>query len=291
MTDPSSSAVLIIGGRGEFGRFLQRDILPSLGVDTVLSIERDTPRDQHLPRIQQAAHIVLSTPLAGYAERACELVRQCRDLQRPATLWLISSVQAEVWRAVSASLAAERNPFLAAVFVHPMYGPNGFRANEREAQTFRNILTATIEGSKHPVAGDVTQIREAFRCQLSIETTTAFDPDEHDRLTAYSQGLSYCVGQVMFDRPEIDALLQEQMPDLHSSFQANRDLIIDFLRINAYIPEVMTLFRESWQRTNRSSYRDLLCAFARVDQTLNGGNDSSIPTKWYQKLRDAAADA
>ena len=75
-------AVLIIGGRGEFGRFLQCDILPNLGVHTVLTIERDTPRDQHLPQLQQARHVIIATPLAGYAEHACEIVRECRNLQR-----------------------------------------------------------------------------------------------------------------------------------------------------------------------------------------------------------------
>src|SRR5438128_7006987 len=95
-------AVLIIGGRGEFGRFLQRDILPNLAVHTVLTIERDTPHDQLLPKLQQARHVVNATPLAGYAERACEIAHECRNLQRPMTLWMIPSVQAGVWRAVTA---------------------------------------------------------------------------------------------------------------------------------------------------------------------------------------------
>ena len=88
--------MLIIGGRGEFGRFLQRDILPNLGVHTVLTIERDTPPDQRLPKLQQARHLIIATPLAGYAETAGEIVHECRNLQRPLTLWLIPSVQAGV---------------------------------------------------------------------------------------------------------------------------------------------------------------------------------------------------
>jgi prephenate dehydrogenase len=288
MISPRSSAVLIIGGRGEFGQFLQRDILPVLGVDAVLTIERDTPRDQHSLRIQQARHIVMSTPLAGYAERACELVQQCRDVRQPTALWFISSVQANVWQAVTATLAEQRNQFLAAAFVHPMYGPNGFRANEREAPTFRNILTALIEGPAHLLANEVARIGNAFRSKLSIETTTGFNPREHDRITAYSQGLSYCLGRMIFDRPDLDELLRDEMPDLHQSFHANHDLIIDFLRINAYTPEVISVFRESWEQTSQASYRDLLTAFAQADQVLNGGNDSLIPTKWYQKLRAAS---
>ena len=287
MTD-DHRAVLIIGGRGEFGQFLQRDILPTLGAENVLSIERDTPLDQHLPRLQQARHIVLSTPLSGYAERGCELVQQCHQSQHAATLWFISSVQENVWRAVAAALATQANPFLSAMFVHPMYGPNGFRANEREAQTFRNILTAIIEGAEHPLGDEVAAIGDAFRSKLSIETTTAFDPEEHDRITAYSQGLSYCVGQVMFDHPEIDELVRGEIPDLHLSFHSNRNLIIDLLRLNAYIPEVTSVFRTSWEQTTQSGYRNLLSAFANADQTLNGGSDSPIPTKWYQKLRDAS---
>ena len=35
--------VLIVGGGGEFGKFLQRDILPHICVKTVSSVERETP--------------------------------------------------------------------------------------------------------------------------------------------------------------------------------------------------------------------------------------------------------
>jgi prephenate dehydrogenase len=284
-------AVLIVGGQGEFGQFLQHDILPSVGVDNVVTIGRGTSRDQRLDRLREARHIVLATPLAGYQERAAELVYECGDLEQPATLWLISSVQANVWRAVSAALATQGNPFLAAVFVHPMYGPNGFRANEREAQTFRNILTAVIEGASHSLADEIAQIGSAFRRKLSIETTSEFDPEEHDRITAYSQGLSYCVGQVMFAQTEIDELLLKEMPDLHHSFHANRELIADFLRLNAFTPEVISVFRKSWELTKQSSYRDLLQAFARADRILSGGKDSSIPTKWYEKLQTASINS
>jgi len=284
-------AVLIIGGRGEFGRFLQRDILPHLGVHTVLTIERDTPRDQHLPQLQQARHVIIATPLAGYAEHACEIVRESRNLQRRMTLWLIPSVQAGVWRAVTAMLASVQNPYLSAVFVHPMYGPNGFRSDEREAPTFRNILTATAEGAKHQLADEVTQIAETVRNRLSIETTRAFNPEEHDRITAYSQGLSYCVAQTIFDRLEIDALVQTRMPDLHFSFHANHGLIVDFLRLNAYMPKVVEVFGNAWQRTAQSSYRDLLSAFAQADEALNCGTEPLIPTKWYEKLRAAAIES
>jgi prephenate dehydrogenase len=285
----SSSAVLIVGGRGEFGQFLQRDILPSIGANSVLTIERDTPPEQQLACLRQARHIVLATPLADYVEQACQITHHYRELSRPATLWLISSVQAGVWRAVSEALATQGNLYLAAVFVHPMYGPNGFRASEQEAQTFRNILTATLAGAQHSLADEVAQIGEAFRSRLGIETTAAFDPEEHDRITAYSQGLSYCVAEVMFEQPEIDLRLRERMPDLHYSFHANHDLIVDFLRINAYIPEVTKVFTDAWRRTSQSSHRDVLNAFAIADETLNGGGISPIPTKWYQKLRACTA--
>src|SRR2546428_11340200 len=141
-------AVLIIGGRGEFGRFLQRDILPNLGVQSVLTIERDTPLDQHVSLLQQARHVVNATPLASYAERACEIVHECRDQQRPLTLWLIPSVQAGVWQAVTAMLTSVQNPYLSAVFVHPMYGSNGFRSDEPEEPDFRHNMNATAAGAK-----------------------------------------------------------------------------------------------------------------------------------------------
>lgn len=287
MSDNRNSA-LIIGGRGEFGRFLQRDILPRLGADSILTLERDTPPEQHGERLRQARHIILATPLAGYEERAVQLVQQCRDLNRPTTLWLISSVQARVWRAVTAVLAKVGNPWLAAVFAHPMYGPNGFRAKEQEAGTFRNILTAMIDGAQHPLAAEVAEIRKAFRSKLSIETTSAFDSEQHDQVTAYTQGLSYCVAQVMFERPEIDVLFKERMPDLHRSFHANHNLINDFLRINTYMPEVSAAFSESCQRTEQSDDADILRAFAEADTALSRGAVSQIPTKWYERLRAAS---
>lgn len=37
---------LIVGGAGEFGQFLQRDILPHICVKTVSSVERETPTEE-----------------------------------------------------------------------------------------------------------------------------------------------------------------------------------------------------------------------------------------------------
>lgn len=278
-------AVLIIGGRGEFGQFLQRDILPSLGVKRVLCIERDTPPEQRAERIGQARHIVLATPLAGYAQMASELAEQCRDLAGPTTLWLIASVQVNVWRAVSATLTNITNPNLAAVFVHPMYGPNGFRAKEHEARTFRNILTAIIADRAHRIAAEVAAASDAFQSKLGISTTTDFDPEQHDQATAHSQGLSYCVAQLMFTRKDIDALIEERMPDLHRSFHANRNLINDFLRLNSYVPEVIKVFAESWQQTGQASCGDAWQAFDLANTALHGNAESLIPTKWYERLR------
>jgi hypothetical protein len=283
--------VLIIGARGEFGEFLQSDILPALGVGKVLTVERDTARDEYLHKLRQAEHIIIATPLSGYAERACEIVFDCRDFNRPITFWLIPSVQAGVSRAVNATLAKVLNPHLAAVFVHPMYGPNGFRSEEREAQTFRNILTGTTAGNKHPVTDEVAQVFQSFSSNLGIETTSEFDPESHDRATACSQGLSYCVARVMFDRPEIDALVLRQMPDLHLSFHANHNLIDAFIRLNTYMPAVTAVFMEAWDRTTRSSYEDLMSAFAEADVSLNHSGVQAIPTKWYEKLRNAAIES
>jgi prephenate dehydrogenase len=284
-------AVLIIGGRGEFGRFLQREILPALGVHVVLTIERDTPPAQHASLLEQSRHIVLATPLADYAQRACGLVQECLSLTQAATLWLIPSVQAGVWRAITATLENVFNPYLSIVFVHPMYGPNGFRADDRAARTFRNILTATAAGTKHPLVDEITKLAEMFRQRLSIETTTQFGPEEHDRITAYSQGLSYCVALKIFTRPEIDASLRTLMPDLHFSFHANRELIFDFLRLNNYMPGVLEVFEHAWQHTPQSSYQHLLQAFAQADETLNHGRQPAIPTKWYEKLRSTAIES
>jgi hypothetical protein len=279
--------VLIVGGSGEFGQFLQQSILPSFAIKNVLTIDRETRPEQRARVIEQARHIVLATPLAGYAELACDLVRQCRARETRTTLWFIPSVQHGVWRAVKSNLDSAGNPLLSAVFVHPMYGPNGFRANEPEASTFKNILTATCEGSHHPLSRELEQISTALRDRFNITTTTAFGPDEHDRATAYSQGLSYCIGRLMFERPELDQLMQEQLPELHHSFHANHNLILDFLRINSYIPEVAAVFADAWQGTSQATYDDLLEAFRRADAVLNGCEGSSIPTKWYEKLQAA----
>ncbi|MCM3873029.1 MAG: prephenate dehydrogenase/arogenate dehydrogenase family protein [Pyrinomonadaceae bacterium] len=289
MKSEEKESTLVIGGRGEFGQFLHLDILPMLGVDNVLTIERETPSDESFAELQRARHVVLATPLAGYAELACELVYRCRDLRGLTTIWLIPSVQAGVWRAVTATLEIVANPFLSAVFVHPMYGPNGFRATEPEARTFQNILTATGEGREHPLVEEVANISEAFRSAFNITTTDAFNPEQHDRITAYSQGLSYCVARLMFEQSEVDTVLRENMPDLYHSFHANHDLILDFLRINAYMPQVIAAFAEARRQTPESTYEDVLRAFAHADKALNRGEDSPIPTKWYEKLRASAS--
>ncbi|HEX8136631.1 MAG TPA: hypothetical protein VF544_03485 [Pyrinomonadaceae bacterium] len=280
-------AVLIVGGRGEFGQFLQQDILPRLCWKSLLTIEHETPREEQDALLQQAQHLVLATPLAGYAELACELVYRCSGLQSAMTFWLIPSVQAGIWRSVTATLEIVGNPYLSAVFAHPMYGPNGFRATEPEARTFQNILTALYEGRNNPLVDKVGQLRDDFQRIFNIGTTDAFNPEEHDRITAYSQGLSYGVARLMFERPELDALIREQMPDLHHSFHANHNLIIDFLKLNAYMPQVLAAFADSWRQTSQATYADLLHAFARADMALNRV-DSPIPTRWYAQLRSAA---
>jgi hypothetical protein len=282
------NAVLIVGGLGEFGQFLQQRILPQLGINNVSAIDRETRPEEQAGSLKQARHVVLATPLAGYAELACDLVYQCRARETAVTLWFIPSVQAGVWRAVKGTLERIGNPMLSAVLVHPMYGPNGFQATEPEASTFKNILTATYEGSAHRLSREVDQLSKALWDRFNITTTTAFDPDEHDRFTAYSQGLSYCVGQFMFERPEIDRLLREQLPELHHSFHANHDLIVEFLKINSYMPEVFSIFANAWQQTDQRTYEDILWGFAKADAILNGEGSSPIPTKWYENLRAAA---
>jgi prephenate dehydrogenase len=282
-----SNGVLIIGGNGEFGQFLRHDILPALEVTKIAIIERDTPRELHPPLLESARHIILATPLAGYAERACELIYQCRDFTEATTLWFIPSVQAGAWRAVSATLEILANPYLSAVFIHPMYGPNGFRETEPEARTFQNVQTARHEGSQHSLEQELSQVAGCFLTHFNISTTNSFDPDQHDRVTAYSQGLSYCVGRLMFECPDIDAVVRNEMPELHHSFTANHDLILDFVRVNSYMPQVLAAFAHAWSQTKRATYSDVLNAFSEADASLNRGEESPISTKWYEKLRKA----
>ncbi len=280
--------MLIVGAGGEFGQFLQQDILPHICAKTVATIERETSSEEQKSLLKSARHVVLATPLAGYAQLACELVYRCRDASKPKTIWLIPSVQAGVWRAVTATLGMVNNPKLSAVFVHPMYGPNGFRETELEARTFQNVLTATHEGLDNPLEKEIPKIVSAFHATFNIATTAAFGPEEHDRITAYSQGLSYCVGKLMFRRPELAELVKEHMPDLHNSFCANQDLIIDFLRINSYTPQVIAAFNHSWEQTTKTTLTDLLIAFSAADNVVNRGAKPPISTKWYEKLRMAS---
>jgi hypothetical protein len=94
----------------------------------------------------------------------------------------------------------------------------------------------------------------------------------------------------MFERPDLDQILREEMSDLHHSFSGNRDLILDFVRINSYMPQVIAAFSDAWRQTNQSNYKDVLNAFARADAALNRGAYSPISTKWYEKLRAAARE-
>lgn len=280
--------VLIVGGAGEFGQFLQRDILPYICDKNVFSVDRNTPSEEHQLLLKRARHVILATPLAGYAQLACELVYRCRDVSESKTLWLIPSVQAGVWRAVTATLDMVHNPKLSAVFVHPMYGPNGFRETEPEARTFQNVLTATHEGPDNSLNEEIARINGTFHTTFNIATTTEFDAEKHDQITAYSQGLSYCVGKLMFQRAELASLVEKQMPDLHNSFRANQELIIDFLRINSYMPQVIAAFNDAWEQTAKTTFTDILRAFRTADHTLNRGTNSPISTKWYEKLRIAS---
>jgi hypothetical protein len=96
------------------------------------------------------------------------------------------------------------------------------------------------------------------------------------------------VGKLMFQRAELASLVETQMPDLHNSFRANQELIIDFLRINSYMPQVIAAFNDSWEQTTKRTFTDILRAFRTADHTLNRGADSPISTKWYEKLRVAS---
>ena len=78
------------------------------------------------------------------------------------------------------------------------------------------------------------------------------------------------------------------MPDLYNSFRANEELIIDFLRINAYRPQVIAAFNDAWEHTSKTTLTDILNAFQTVDHRLDRGADSRISTKWYEKLRTAS---
>ncbi|MBA2670587.1 MAG: hypothetical protein H0U67_09470 [Gemmatimonadetes bacterium] len=279
--------VVVVGGDGEFGRFLRLQILPDLGVHDAMCIERSMPPAERAALLWRARHVVLSTPLVGYCEAARSLVHECRANLEPVTFWFIPSVQQEVWRAVVEELLGTANPHLSAVIVHPMYGPLGYAAAEPEARTFRNILTGVHAGEAHPMQEEVIRIQQKFRTFLGIETVTAFDPPEHDRITAASQGLSYCVAKAMFEDPELDQAVGERLPDIHRSFHADRSLILEFLRSNSNMPGIAQAFAERRRAAPGGCMTALLAAFQSLDRDLNG-EGSAIPTKWYSRLRSCA---
>jgi prephenate dehydrogenase len=283
------AGVVVVGGGGEFGRFLRTRILPGLGVQQTSSIERDTPEGERLERLAAARHVVLSTPLAGYADAARRLVRDVRSAQTPKTLWMIPSVQEPVLEAVRVELRAVRNPAIGVVLVHPMYGPMGFSAVEREARTFRNLVTSVEADAGHPAAREVHAIARRFARRFGIRTTTRFDVTQHDRITAASQGLSYLVALSMFDDPALDAEIAARFPDLHRSFHADHALIEEFLRLNRHVADVEATFRAAREDASGTGSDVVLRAFARVDDELNDRTVSPIPTKWYLRLREAAA--
>ena len=72
-----------------------------------------------------------------------------------------------------------------------------------EARTFQNVLTAMHEGAENPLQDELVRLTKTFHLTFNISTTADFGPEEHDRITAYSQGLSYCVGKLMFQRSEL----------------------------------------------------------------------------------------
>jgi prephenate dehydrogenase len=279
--------VVVIGGEGEFGRFLRLRILPGLGIRDPVSIERSTSATERTAVLSRARHVVLSTPLTGYLQAARSLVRECRANTEPITVWLIPSVQQKVWEAAVNEIMDAANRYLSAVIVHPMYGPLGFAAEEPEARTFQNILTGMHAGEAHPMDEEVLRIQQKFSARLGIETITAFDTREHDRITAASQGLSYCVARAMFEDPALDREVGERLPDLHRSFHADRPLIFEFLRANLYVREIAAAFDDRRRATAGSGLAAALTTFGTLDRELNG-DGSLIPTKWYLRLRSSA---
>jgi hypothetical protein len=54
------------------------------------------------------------------------------------------------------------------------------------------------------------------------------------------------------------------------------------------MPQVIAAFNDSWERTTKRTFTDIVRAFRTADQTLNRGADSPISTKWYEKLKAAS---
>jgi hypothetical protein len=281
--------VVVVGGDGEFGRFLRQRILPKLGVPDAVCVERSTPLDQRAALLSRARHVVLSTPLAGYCEAARSLVHECRSNTGPVTLWFIPSVQQQVWEAVVGTLSETANPFLSAVIAHPMYGPLGFAAAEPEGRMFQNILTGVQAGGAHPIGEEIDRTREKFRTLLGIETIDKFDPRDHDRITAASQGLSYCVAKAMFEDPKLDREIGDRLPELHRTFHADRALIHEFVRTNIYMPGIVRSFGERRRAAAGRGLTATLDAFQQLDRELNG-EGLAIPTRWYSLLRSCAEE-
>jgi prephenate dehydrogenase len=280
--------VVVVGGAGEFGRFLRYEVLPRLGATSIACIERSTPAAERISLLRRARHVLLATPLAGYPEGAVDLVRECHPAPAPVTLWLIPSVQLPTAEAVSRVHERLGDPCISVVLFHPMYGPASHASPERRARGPQNILTATMEGGAYPLEREIESVGGACERVLGITTTRAFDPREHDRITASSQGLSYCLAMSMFDEPELDAEVRQRLPELHRSFHTDRELIGEFMRANSFAPAVRSAFEASRDLTGSRGLEGALRAFREVDRELNGPG-SAIPTTWYERLRDVSA--
>jgi prephenate dehydrogenase len=294
---PSSSRVVIVGGGGEFGRFLREQILPALGLPGTVSVERDTPAGTRAAALRRARHVVLATPLVGYPETAAELARELlaarTDGARRVTLWLLPSVHLPTLEAVLPVLSGEASGReLTAVLVHPMYGPHGFSRTEREARTFRNFVTAVLAPRGGRAGAEVRRLAAASERLLGIGTTRAIDPAAHDRITGASQGLSYCVAATMFDDPVAEREVAAALPELHRAFRADRGLILEFLRANPFACTLRAEFEAERSRSSESvpgALGPILSAFAAMDRRLNP-TGSPIPTRWYERLQQAARE-
>jgi len=124
---------------------------------------------------------------------------------------------------------------------HPMFGPDSI-----EAATKLSIVLSPIRITK----------AELRRCTTLFSLwglqSIQMQPDEHDKISAYSQGVTHLIGRIaerMRLAPVDIATLgyQKILQVMEQTCRDNRDLFLDLERYNRYTPEMLMKFLKTME--------------------------------------------
>jgi len=138
---------------------------------------------------------------------------------------------------------------------HPMFGPDSYQQTDRHLPM---------------VMCDISAGRKQFDCWADYFTTLTLEivkmtPEEHDRMTAYSQGITHFIGRVLGDLQ-----LQPSSIDTHGYKQLlkiieqtcndSRQLFLDLQNYNPYAEEMLGHLNQSIETVS--------CALHENNKTL-----------------------